>query len=159
MAILTNAGRAELIRSISAQPIFLGWGRGDGQWQTPATESPDSQSLIDPIGFRKATQVSFCTPDAAGEITVNSGQFKKTTTPTRHLYIQFKYDFNDALGQTIREIGVFLNTQVADGLPAGQMYFDIQQISNTGQLLLLENYRALYRDEGVRESFDFVVTL
>lgn len=159
MAILTNTGRAELLRSLSVQPIFMGWGRGDGQWQTSPAESPDATGLTSPVGYRKATEVSFCTPDLNGEISVSSGQFAKTEAPTRHLYVQFRYDFNDAIGETIREVGVFMNTDVAEGLPEGQMYFDAPQVTDPGQLLLLENYRPLFRDEGVREHFDFVVTL
>lgn len=159
MAILTNAGRSELVRSISTQPIYMGWGRGDSQWQTPSAESPDAITLQDPVGYRKATNVSFCKPDLTGEISVSSGRFSTTLEPSRHLYLQFRYDFVDAVGETIREIGVFLNTETTQDLPEGQMYFNQSQIEQSGQLLLLENYRALYRDEGVRESFDFVLTL
>lgn len=158
MAILTNTGRSELVRSIYQQPIFMGWGRADGQWQTPLAESPDATALQDPIGYRKATNVRYCQPDEMGEIEVNSGRFTVSSEQSRHLYIQFRYDFNDAKGETIREIGVFLNPQLAADLPPGQMYFDNQQVSDPGKMLLLENYRALYREDGVRESFDFVVT-
>jgi hypothetical protein len=158
MAILTNTGRSELVRSIFEQPIFMGWGKADGAWQEPQPESTDATNLQDPIGYRKATQVSYCEPDQDGEISVSSGSFSKSVSQTRHLYIQFKYDFDDAKAQTIREIGVFLNTQTQADLPDGQMYFDHSQVTDPGQMLLLENYRALFRDDGVRESFDFVVT-
>ena len=158
MAILTDVGRSELVRSIFEQPIFMGWGKADEQWQQPPAESTDATALQHPIGYRKATQVSYCEPDPDGEISVSSGTFSKSTVQTRHLYLQFKYDFEDALAQTIREIGVFLNTQVAPELPAGQMYFDQTNIIDAGQMILLENYRPLFRENGVRESFDFVVT-
>ncbi len=159
MAILTNAGRGALVQSIFNQPVYLGLGRGDGQWQTPPADSPDAQSLFDPIGFRKSSEMSFCTPDSAGDIEVSSGTFSKTTTPTRHLYLRFRFDFDDALEQTVREIGVFLGTEPKAGQPTGQMYFDAGLIDAQGTLLLLENYRPLYRDLGVRESFEFVITL
>lgn len=158
MAILTNSGRSELVKAIHQQPIFMAWGRADGLWSEPPAEALAATELQDVIGFRKATQVSFCEPDNDGAIEVSSGKFSLTATPTRHLYLQFRYDFADALGETIREIGVFLGTQVADELPAGQVYFPTVQVNDSGKLLLLENYRPLVRDEGVRESFDFVVT-
>ena len=158
MAILTNTGRSELVRAIHQQPIYMAWGRADGAWETPPAEPLDGTALQDVIGFRKATQVSFCQPDDDGAIEVSSGKFSLTTEQTRHLYLQFRYDFADALGETIREIGVFLNTQVKAGLPAGQVYFPTAEVDQQGKLLLLENYRPLVRDEGVRESFDFVVT-
>lgn len=158
MAILTNSGRTELVRAIFQQPIFMAWGRADGTWQEPPAEAIDATALQDAVGFRKATQVSYCEPDNAGAIEVSSGKFSLTANQTRHLYLQFRYDFADAVGETIREIGVFLNSQVKADLPAGQVYFANADITDKGNLLLLENYRPLIRDEGVRESFDFVVT-
>jgi hypothetical protein len=158
VAILTNMGRTELVRAIFQQPIFMAWGKGDGVWQEPPAEDLDSTVLQDAIGFRKATQVRYCVPDDAGEIEVSSGKFSVSDVQTRHLYLQFRYDFADAKGETIREIGVFLNSQLVPDLPAGQVYFDNAEVSDPGQLLLLENYRELFRDDGVRESFDFVVT-
>ena len=158
MAILTNTGRSELVRAIFQQPIYMAWGRADGLWQEPPAEPIDSTALQDAVGFRKATQVSYCEPDDNGAIEVSSGKFALTANQTRHLYLQFRYDFADALGETIREIGVFLGSQVQAGLPAGQVYFPKAQVTDDGSLLLLENYRPLVRDEGVRESFDFVVT-
>ncbi len=158
MAILTNSGRSELVRFISEQTIFMAWGRGDGQWLEPPAESREQVALEDPIAFRKATQVSFSVPDDAGAIEVSSGRFSLSTEQTRHLYMQFRFDFPDGLDETIREIGVFLNTQLQADLPAGQVYFPQAQITDKGQLLLLENYPPLKRNKGVRESFDFVVT-
>lgn len=158
MAILTNSGRSELVRSLQEQPLFMAWGRGDGKWETAPAESMDSTDLIDAVGFRKATQVSYCTPDADGPIEVTSGKFSLTDEQTRHLYLQFRYDYDDAIGETIREIAIFLNTQTKADLPEGQKYFPIDEVTDAGQILLLENYRPLQRDTGVRESFDFVVT-
>ena len=158
MAILTNTGRSELVKAILEQPIFMAWGRADGAWTEPESEAIDATALQDVIGFRKATQVSYCKPDANGDIEVSSGKFTLTDQQTRHLFLQFRFDFRDALEETIREIGVFLNTQLKDDLPDGQVYFDADEVTDSGQMLLLENYRPLVRDEGVRESFDFVVT-
>ena len=158
MAILTNTGRSELVKAILEQPIFMAWGRADGTWTSPESEAIDATALQDVIGFRKATQVSYCEPDDNGAIEVSSGKFTLTNEQTRHLFLQFRFDFSDALGETIREIGVFLNTQLKAGLPEGQVYFANDEVTNAGQMLLLENYRPLVRDEGVRESFDFVVT-
>lgn len=158
MAILTNSGRSELVRALHEQPIFMAWGRGDGEWETAPSESMDSTGLQDAIGFRKATQVSYCKPDVDGPIEVTSGTFSLTEEKTRHLYLQFRYDYEDAIGETIREIAVFLNTQIKSGLPEGKKYFEMDEVTANGQLLLLENYRPLQRDTGVRESFDFVVT-
>ncbi|MFT4927520.1 MAG: hypothetical protein ACI8WB_003631 [Phenylobacterium sp.] len=158
MAILTNSGRSELVRAIYQQPVFMAWGRADGAWVTPPAESLDSSGLQDAIGYRQATQVRYCVPDEAGQIEVSSGKFSLSDEPTRHLYLQFRYDFIDAVGETIREIGVYLGTAVQAGLPAGQVYFTTAEVDDSGKLLLLENYRPLLRDDSVRESFDFVVT-
>jgi len=159
MAILTNDGRALITQLMSEQAVFMAWGNGEESWGTTSPlPAPDSSALKNAVGFRKAAQIRFCEPDNAGVIEVSSGKFSFTDTPGRHLYLQFRFDFADGEGETIKELGIFFGTLIQSGLPDGQQYFAPSEIEHSGSLVMLEHPTALVRETGVRETFEFVVT-
>ena len=160
MAILTKSGRVGMAEAMAAQPVFMAWGRGDPEWgESPPGESVEATALNQVIGYRKAARVRFCTPDPEGDIVVSSGRFRISDTPTNHLYLQFLFDFNTAPDEVIREMGIYLGAQPNAGLPPGQEYFQPDELEHKGTLLLLEYRKPLYRDIGVRETFEYVITL
>lgn len=159
MAILTNTGRVAMAKAIASRPIHGAWGTGGAEWGvTPPPESTDSTALVAEVGRREAAEVGFALPDENGEIIVSNGRFTRSATPTRYLYISLKYDFNDAPDKVIRELGVFVDSEFAAGLPAGQKYFTPEQVVDGGILLHLEHRQPLYRNNATRESFDIVIT-
>ncbi|MEM1000463.1 MAG: hypothetical protein AAGN35_25650 [Bacteroidota bacterium] len=159
MAILTKSGRTAMAKAIADQPVFMGWGKGDPNWDSPPPdESVNATGLIDPVGYRKATSVAYCVPDPDGEISIPSGRFREVNELTHHLYFRFVYDFEDGLSESIREVAIFIGTEPKSDLPPGQFYFSPEQIDNPGMLLLLEHRERILREVGVRETFEFVVT-
>ncbi len=159
MAILTKSGRTALATSVANQSVFMGWGRGESHWgEPPPAESISSNQLIDAIGYRKATTVAFCQLDEAGDIELPTGRFSLSDQATNHLYLKFNFDFEDGLGETFKEIAIQVGAEPVDLLPIGQKYFTPEQLKSTGTLLLIEHRRPEFRDQGVRETFEFVVT-
>jgi hypothetical protein len=86
------------------------------------------------------------------------GRFTLSETPTRNLFIRVRYNFSDGSGYTIRELGLFINSETDGELPPGQEYFLPNQVIDPGILLLIEHEPAMIRTPAVRESFAFVVT-
>ncbi len=159
MAILTKSGREAMAKAVGKQPIFMGWGKGGPEWnKAMPSESVNATGLIDAVGYRRASEIKFCKPDQKGAIIIPSGRFAVSEATTNHLYLKFVFDFDDAKGKTIQEIGVFIATKAKEGLPEGQFYFLPDQIENKGDLLLLEHRKPLHREIGVRETFEFVVS-
>lgn len=159
MAILPKSGRAAIAKAIKAQALHLAWGTGDGAWTTPPTEQTAQAELLAEVGRRKVLAASFVTPDPAGEIVIEgAGRFARSTTETNQLYLEFKFDFQDAATSVIREIGVFVGTETAAALPAGQQYFAPDDVTNPGTLLYLENKTPIYRSASTRESFETLIT-
>lgn len=159
MAILTTSGRVAMAKAIAEQPIYMCWGKGNETWPTdPPQEGVEQIGLLDPVGYKKHTTVSFCEPNLAGEIVHPSGRYSLTQVPTRHLHFRFIFDQEDGLGETIRELGVMIGTVSSLGLPEGQTYFSPTEIEDAGLLLFLEHRAPLYIGEGVRESFEFVIS-
>lgn len=171
MAILTASGRTAIAQSIAAQPIHFAWGSGNPSWDTtPVTEDSNAVGLTNELGRRAATSVQFVAPSDTGDIIVPvfndasgstvSKRFVLSNVPTPHLYMRFNFDFTDAPASIIREISVFVATEVAAGLPAGQMYFVPSELANPGTLLALEHLADnIIRSPNSRQSFEFVLTI
>lgn len=159
MATLTKSGRTAMAKAISNLPVYMCWGQGNPEWgETPPAEEVTATALLDAVGYRTASSVQFCEPSIDGAIAISSGRFAVSQDPTNHLYLKFVFEFEDAEGTTIREIGVMTGTVPITGLPQGQSYFQPGEITSAGDLLLLEHRKPLYREVGVRETFEFVVT-
>ena len=95
---------------------------------------------------------------ATAIIVMLGARFAKSDTPTANLHLRTDFDFNDGLGETIRELGVFVGTTTRTGLPAGQTYFPPSDIATPGTLLAIDYITAMQRGVGARISFDFVIT-
>jgi hypothetical protein len=159
MAILTQSGRTAIALSMKNQTIHLAWGTGDEAWGSAAVpEDPTRTSLVNEVGRRVVDEVLFCVGDDDGELVTPTGRFTATATPTNNLFIRTLYDFTDAQDCTIREFGLFIETQTVGELPPGQKYFLPTDIVDPGILLLLEHSVPLIRTASTRESFSFVVT-
>lgn len=159
MAVLQDPGRIALARAIAAQPIHLAWGRGLPVWDAlPEPEPTNATALIDEIGRRAVTQVGYVLPDEDGEIELPSGvRYTAAAEPTQWVYIRFAFNYQDAEGETIREMAVFLGTQPIAGLPAGQRYFTPAQLASPGDIYALERMTAFPRSGAVRQVFEYVL--
>ena len=159
MSILTNSGRAALATAVKNNPLHLAWGRGDPTWDadTPR-ESRAAIALTAEIGRRLANIVQYALPADDGDIVVLGGRYKASASPTPHLHLRTQFEFDDGLGETIRELGIFIGTQPRSGLPPGQQYFLPGDLSHPGTLLALDHITGIARGVGSRIAFDFVIT-
>jgi len=158
-AVLTTSGRIAIATAIKARTAHLAWGSGDAAWgNTPPEPAGSASALVAEVARRKANQVDYCVADAAGAISVPEGKFSVTTTPTNNLYFRFHFEFEDAVGSTIREMAIFLDTVAAAGVPAGQFYLLPAQVANPGTLLVIERRAPIVRQITTRQLFEYVVT-
>lgn len=159
-AVLTLAGRVAIAEAIKASAaIHMALGTGDASWGTsPPTPATSATALVAEIGRREVTEVRYCIPDAAGAIVVPNGQFTLTNTPSSNLYFKFFFEFGDAVGQTIREQAIFLNTVRNAGVSSSLAYLTPSQISNPGRMIVLQNSSPILREVTTRQLFEFVVT-
>jgi hypothetical protein len=169
MAILTLSGRVAMCAAMANETIHLAWGTGDPAWDEELPPGGvDQSALVNEIGRRLPTLIQFVTPDPDGGISVfdadDSGEETRFSpspdnAPTNHLYVMTNFDFTDGLGATIRELGVFIGTKTDPELPPGQRYFTPDQIVDPGIMLAFENRPAAVRYQGVRQVYEFVVTV
>lgn len=160
MAILTNSGRAALAAAVVAKPIHMAWGSGDAAWDaTPVAVTTAATALTNEVGRRTATLVKYCTPQVGGELVVPTGEFTESLSPTRYIYLRFNFDFVDAPVAAIREVAVFSDTVLVGGLPIGQRYFSLAEVSAPGILMVIERITKFDRSPSVRQSFEFVIEI
>lgn len=160
MATLTHSGRAALAASLATQTLHFAWGTGDPSWDTdPVTEPIDATALVAEVGRRLISDVRFVTEDPNGEIVAPTGRYSISQTPTRHLLMRVAYEFGDAPASIIREVAVFVGTEVEPDLPAGQRYFTPSEIVAPGTLFSLERISQIHRSPATRETFEHVISL
>lgn len=158
-AILTTSGRIAIATAIKARTAHLAWGTGDATWgNTPPAPAANSTALLAEIGRRKATLVDYCAPAVNGAISVPEGKFDISATPTNNLYFKFHFEFEEAVGSTIRETAIFIDTVLAAGVPSGQFYLLPADVAQPGTLLVIERRAPIVREITTRQLFEFVVT-
>ncbi|MFZ2307534.1 MAG: hypothetical protein WAW73_18030 [Rhodoferax sp.] len=159
MAVLQDDGRIALAVAVASQPIHLAWGRGDPAWDiTPEPEPTNATTLVDEVGRRLVTFVGYAEPNNAGEIELPSGdRYTVVAGPTQWVYIRTVFNFEDAVGETLRELGVFIGSQPVAGLPAGQRYFTPAEIASPGRFYTMDRIPHFTRNGAVRQTFEYVL--
>jgi hypothetical protein len=157
-AILTDGARVAAAAYLKTSVAHLAWGSGDIAWgSTPPDPPANATGLLAEFCRRRATQVEFCTPQTNGSISVPEGKFEISATPTSYLYYKFHFEFEDAVGSTIREMGIFLDTVLASGVPVGQYFLLPAQVANPGRMIVIQRRPPLVREITTRQLFEFVV--
>lgn len=158
MAILTESGRVSAARYLALQPLHMAWGNGLPDWDTnPSPNDPSQTDIVNEIGRLKATRVQFCLPDPAGEIELPEGTFAIVGTPTKYLMLTFDFEYTSAVGQDIRDLGVFIGTKTTTGIPPETKYLIPSQVAEKGMLLVAERVSKFTRTSNVKQRFIYVI--
>ncbi|MDA8449849.1 hypothetical protein M4R23_09145 [Acidovorax sp. GBBC 3332] len=158
-AVLQQSGRIFLATAVAAPPLYLAWGRGLPAWDTKAEPEPTNATrLVDEIGRRLITSVSYVVPDENGAIELpDKKRYTVSVTQTKWLHVSWTFAYEDAAGETVREIGVFIGGTLVAGLPAGQRYFTAAQVVEPGYCYCVEHVQAFKRGAGVRPVQQYVL--
>lgn len=155
MGIFPYSSGVAIAQALKQAGIMLAWGDGGTD-----PIDPDATGLQNEIGRRRALSVDFVVADPAGQINVAGyGRFSVSPEPTNKIVVTTKFDYEDALGETVNELGLFVGTVVDPALPLGQMYFKPDQIADPGTLLLIDHITPFDRTPGVRELIRILVQL
>ena len=158
MATLQTPGRTFLAAALAARPIHLAWGEGLPAWDaTPQNEPDNATALVAELGRRAAQTVGFVVLDPAGDIEMQSGRYKLSTTPTPFVYVKFVFDFADAAGKTIRELGIVVGSTIKSTVPSTKKYYLPAEVDQPGSLYALDRVKAFARADTVRQVFEYVM--
>lgn len=142
-----------------APSAYLALGSGNPAWgDPPPSPSVNSTALVAEVCRRKVNLVSFCQPDSSGDISLPEGRFSLTNTPTNFVYFRINFDFQDAVGSTIRELGLFVDTIPVAGTPPGQYLLTPSEVATPGTLVAVARQPPALREVTRRDLYELVVT-
>lgn len=91
---------------------------------------------------------------------VQEARYKSVTGQSLYLYVRVNYNFADASNAIIREIGVFMDTEVKEGLPPVQRYFLPSDLKSHGLLVVAQIFQLpINRSPSVRQTIEFVLPI
>jgi hypothetical protein len=125
----------------------------------PDAASPAVTALLDEVGRKRVLTKHFVTPSDEGTIQVETGKFAISATPTKHIAVEVTFLPEEAPTAIIRELGLFADTEVQEGLPPGQQYFTPSEVVSPGTLIRLTNRENIIRNATARETFFLVLSL
>lgn len=114
--------------------------------------------ILDEVGRRKPTQSEYVEEDEAGDIVCNGKKWSIVAYRTPYVYLNFKFDADDAPTGTIYQAAIFVGTTAKAEVPAGQYYLLPSEIEDAGDLYMIENIVPISRSNGKREVFEYVIT-
>lgn len=173
LATLTKTGRAAIAKALASRPLHLAWGSGDAAWDAADAELPslvNATALVNELGRRTPASVGFVEPDDEGDVVIpvatgaggeeQEARYKSVTGPSPYLYIRVNYNFEDASNAIIREVGVFMDTELKEDLPPGQRYFLPADLKSPGLLVAAQIFQPpINRSPSVRQTIEFVLPI
>jgi hypothetical protein len=158
---MTESGRAALARAVKDQTIHLAWGTGEDGWDDdPPSLDASATELENEIGRVCLHNSLFVVPDEEGGIILpDNKRYSASETPTRHLYMHFKFGFADGVGSTIRELGIFLGGTVKHTVPPGKSYLLPGDIQSPGILFMIEHPAPLIREGSQEYTASWIISL
>lgn len=115
-------------------------------------------ALLSEIARRSPTLKEYVIEDPNGDIVANDTTWSVVAYPTRHMYMQFKFDATEAVGQIIHQLGIFTDTVAKATVPVGQKYLLPADLEDFGKLYMIDNIEPFSRFAGKREIFEYVIT-
>ena len=172
MAVFTQDGRTVLAQALLNMTLFLAVGEGDPAWDSePLPTTPEEQEsrdaalsglsdLVSKVGITRTREKFFVTPDNAGSILMSDGAaYSQSETPTPYVFVRFQLELPDAADSTLRETGIFVGTQLAESVPAGQQYIAAANVVSFGKLIEVDRFAPIVRDGSIGQTFSFILTL
>lgn len=156
-----SSGKKFIAQSVKemADTIYVAMGNGDEVWgEDPEAAGAGVSDLTAEVGRIKAAEVSYVTPDNGGTIQTDLGNFTASVEPTNYLYIRGAFLKAHAVGEVIRESGVFGGCVPPVGA-ADNDFIDPVDMLDTGTLMAVSRFAPFTRSNTESQTFEFVIEL
>lgn len=110
--------------------------------------------LLSEIDTMKASVVSYCNPDDDGIIEAGGQRWTATTTPSKYVYLFFKYSADISLGKVIYQCGVFTNRVLSTNTNAPVLSSEVR---TPGDMILIDNIAPFVQSELIRQYVEIVL--
>lgn len=130
-----------------------------GFYVKPATPSLSAITLVNELGRKEIFNKQFVVANTQGEIIVPGGRYSLSNVPTPYLFLSCTLLEPELSTALIKEIGVYVNPTFFVNPINGEALFAPDEFSDLGKLMTLRHYTAIQRNEGARETFQYVIPL
>ncbi|PRA87918.1 hypothetical protein CQ054_05835 [Ochrobactrum sp. MYb29] len=166
LSVFVEGARIVFAQYLMQQPLFFAVGSGDPAWDSLPDPTPDEENqrlselakenaLESCIGVTRVRARSFMKADPNGEIVLSDGsRWSVSSTATNTLRLEGRLDIADATGNSIRETGVYLDTQLSEAVPSGQMFIPIGDVVSLGTLIQLHRFPPIVRDGTISQALN-----
>ena len=110
--------------------------------------------LLAEIDTMKASVVSYCNPDDDGIIEAGGQRWTATTTPSKYVYLFFKYSADISLGKIIYQCGIFTNRVLSTNTTAPVLSSEVR---TKGDMILIDNIAPFVQSELIRQYVEVVL--
>lgn len=159
--VFPSSGKTFLAKAAKemAATLYVAIGNGSAGWGgSPPSPSSSDVALTAEVGRIRAAEVAYATPDAGGVIETDLGTFTASVSPTNYLYIRGVISKTSAVGETIREAGVFGACEPPVGAAAND-FINPAHMLNSGTLMAVARFASFTRLATESQTFEFVVEL
>ena len=173
-AFVTNRLRVlNALNLVNSSNVFVGLG-GSQPWeddQFPPIPDGSELALLDPIIYRKATEVAFAKPDPNGVIEYSGARFSITQDPDVAISDEYSWVFVRAeiykgeapVGVEFRQVGVFVDCEATTD-EDGYSYPDTVEgapnlMMDSGDMIVIDNRRPVTRHDDQIESIEVIIEM
>jgi len=145
--------------------VWIGIGR-TAAWDeadAPPEPNPNATQLDELVALKKAETLTLIVPDPSGTIEHLGQKWGPVSVEearqknARWVYVAAWLRYDELPIVTYRQTGVFVDVQMADGVPPGKLVLLPEEIADPGYLLVLNNRSPISRAADQKELVEFVI--
>ncbi len=133
----------------------------------PTVPQPDlmRQTLVAEVGRVPVTAIHFIVPfdeaedPEANYVIVEGAKYALMAEPARMLLMQAHLNASDGVGEPIREYALFSRCAVDPELPPGQVYFDVDDVTAPGVMVIAKQRTPVPHDGTVGLDMSIILEL
>lgn len=166
LSVFVAGSRVVVARYFMQAPLFIAVGSGDPEWDSLPTPTPEEElpllealsqesTLTNCIGVTRVRARSYMKADPNGDIVLSDGSvWSVSVTETNTIRLEASLDIGDATGDSVREAGVYLGTQISETVPPGQMFIPLTEVTSLGTLIQLHRFPPIVRDGTISQALN-----
>ncbi len=166
LSVFVAGSRIAFARFLMEQTLFIAVGSGNPAWDSLPDPTPEEEplrlaelaqesALENCIGVTRVRARSFMKADPNGDIILSDGSaWSVSISDTSTLRLEGRLDIADATGETVRETGVYLGTQISEAVPSGQMFIPLADVTSLGTLIQLHRFPPIVRDGTISQALN-----
>lgn len=153
------AAPAILDAAAAGEGLRVGWGAGDPAWDDAPDDDVAGEAALQDLLGEVSAAWQYVTPNPAGAIVAGNGaKYSAAAGVSNRIFIEAAYAAGDEPAAVIRELGIFLNPDIAAGHEADS-YVAVAHLDDIGELLAQDRITAFQRSPATSGKMKIVLKI